>query len=144
MVSFQIVVDFLVIIFMASLRHCVAHSNLVGCPIPMQICGHFGLVFQGAGVLHLQSSNVTLECGSSVGPNMNFTIIDTNTSGMVKYLIRALRNPVLINLGRTGNFLIEVTGGIIPGGTCGQSRILKRNSTVTTPSKGKITLQVKF
>ncbi len=146
MITFeQIEVAILVALMGMSIQQSEAHSSLVSCPVPMQICGHGGLVFPGGGTLHLRAGNVTLECGSSVGPGMNLTILDTNTSGQVRLSnYGCLKIPRCLIVSHAGNFLVEVTGGIIPGGLCSQSRSRKRNSTVTTPLSGYLTLQVGF
>ncbi len=70
-----------ILIFMALMRQSETHSNRVGCPLPMSLCGHSAVVYPGAGVLALRLENVTLPCGSLVSPDTNYTIVQTNTSG---------------------------------------------------------------
>jgi hypothetical protein len=72
---------YVAVILMTLIRQSETYSNLVGCPLPMLLCGHMAVVFPGAGVLELRAENFTLPCGSSVRPNTNFTIGDKNTSG---------------------------------------------------------------
>ena len=101
------------------------YANKVGCSTSLSNGGHrpSRQTAAGGGSATLARGGLSLSCGSQLTAGEALTVL---LSGM------------------SGEYLVEVTGATMSGGSCSGTRMLSGGGSVTVPASGTVTVQASY